>query len=243
MQFQTTGLDQRVIAVSTRLLLEWLPVVLAAVVIVAAIGLFDFAALRDFYAMNRLELLFSVGTTLCALVLGVLPAVLIAVILTLLLLLAISSKPADAVLGRVPNLPGFHDLNYYPEAKTTPGLLLYRFEADIVFYNADYFKTRVLEVIDASKSPVEWLVVDASSVNIVDSTAIQKIDQLREELEARGIQLVIANKKPNVGRFFVASWVSARWDIAKDSNFPTLKSAIRAFKNGKAGRSASGSKK
>jgi high affinity sulfate transporter 1 len=109
--------------------LAYIPnVVLAAVVIVAAVGLFDFSALRDFYGMNRVELLFSVGTTLCALVLGVLPAVLIGVILTLLLLLALSSRPADAVLGRVPGMEGFHDLKLYPEAETVPGLLLYRFE-------------------------------------------------------------------------------------------------------------------
>jgi len=211
--------------------LAYIPnVVLAAVVIVAAVGLFDFSALRDFYGMNRVELLFSVGTTLCALVLGVLPAVLIGVILTLLLLLALSSRPADAVLGRVPGMEGFHDLDLYPEAETVPGLLLYRFEADIVFFNADYFKERVLSAVNASDTPVEWVVIDASSVNIVDSTAIQKIDQLRDELAARGMELAVACRKPNVGRFFLGSWVDARWEMVENRNFPTLKSTIQAFK-------------
>jgi MFS superfamily sulfate permease-like transporter len=209
-------------------------VVLAAVVIVSAVGLFDFAALRDFYGMNRIELTFSVGTTLCALILGVLPAVLLGVILTLLLLLAITSRPADAVLGRVSGMKGFHDINLYPEAKTIPGLLLYRFEADIVFYNADYFKSRVLEAIRAAETPVEWVVIDASPVNVVDSTAVQKFDQLRDVLSARGIEMMVANRRPNVGRFFVASWVSARWENVEKRSFPTLKSAIRAFKKHKA---------
>ncbi len=209
-------------------------VVLAAVVIVSAVHLFDFAALRDFYGMNRIELTFSVGTTLCALILGVLPAVLLGVILTLLLLLAITSRPADAVLGRVPGMKGFHDVKDYPDAETIPGLLLYRFESDIVFYNADYFKSRVLEAVRASATPVEWVVIDASPVNIVDSTAVQKIDQLREALAERGIELMVANKKLSIGRFFVASWVSARWENAEKRSFPTLKSAIRAFKKHKA---------
>jgi high affinity sulfate transporter 1 len=216
-------------------------VVLAAVVIVAAVGLFDFSALRDFYAMNRVELLFSVGTTLCALFLGVLPAVLLGVILTLLLLLAINSRPADAVLGRVPGMRGFHHIKLYPDAETIPGLLLYRFEADIVFFNADYFKARVLAAVNASETPVEWMVLDASSVNIVDSTAIQKIDQLREQLAARGIELAVACKKPNVGRFFEGSWVDVRWENVENRNFPTLKSAIRAFKSRGDGRSTSDS--
>lgn len=82
---------------------------------------------------------------------GVLPGVLLAVMLTL----AIASKPQDAVLGRVPGMKGFHSLADYPEAQTIPGLLLYRLEANLVFYNADYFKDRLLAAVEASKEPVE----------------------------------------------------------------------------------------
>ena len=124
---------------------------LAAVIIVSAAGLFDFAMLRKLYAISRVELAFSVGTTLGVLVLGAIPGVLLAVILSLLQLLALSSRPSDAVLGRVPGLQGFHDVSDYPEAKTIPGLLLYRFEASLVFYNVEYFRERLLALIAAPK--------------------------------------------------------------------------------------------
>jgi SulP family sulfate permease len=138
-------------------------------------------------------------------------------------------------------MKGVHDLKHYPEAKTISGLLLYRFEADIVFFNADYFKTRVLSAVKASETPVEWVVIDAGSINIVDSTAIQKIDQLREELAAQGMELAVARKNPNIAKFFVSSWVSARWEFVESRNFPTLKSAIRAFKSRGDERSTSNS--
>ena len=202
---------------------------LAAVIIVSAVGLFDFSMLRELYAMSRVELIFSVGTTLGALILGVLPGVLLAVVLSLVLLLALSSRPVDAVLGRVPGVKGFHNRKDYPEAKTMPGLLLYRFEANLVFYNAEYFRERLLAAVAASETPIEWVVVDASAINVVDGTAIQKIDGLREELAARGITLAVAHKKRSIERFFEGSWVDARREVAEGRSFPTLKSAIQAF--------------
>ena len=123
---------------------------LAAVIIVSSTGLFDFKALRELFEMSRVEFLFSVGTTLGVLLLGVLPGVLLAIVLSLLMLLAIGSKPHDSVLGRVPGMKGFHELEEYPEARTVPGLVLFRFDSNLVFYNADYFKERVLSAVESA---------------------------------------------------------------------------------------------
>ena len=211
---------------------------LAAVIIVSAAGLFDAAMLRKLYSISRVELAFSVGTTLGVLVLGALPGVLLAVILSLLQLLALSSRPVDAVLGRVPGLKGFHDIDDYPEAKTVPGLLLYRFEASLVFYNVDYFRERVLALIAASKTPVEWVVIDASSINVVDGTAIDAVDRLSEELAARGVELASANVKRSLDRPFQGAWVDARRALTADRVYPTVKSAIRAFEQRRASAGA-----
>ncbi len=203
--------------------------VLAAVIIVSAAGLFDFATLRELYAMSRVELGFSIGTTLGVLVLGVLPGVLVAVVLSLLLMLMLTSRPTDAVLGRVPGLMGYHDRKDYPEAQTIPGLLLFRFNADLVFFNADFFRVRLLAAIAESEVPVEWVVVDASPVNIVDSTALKKVEQLIDELAARGIVFAVANRKHAVGRLFDASWMDVHRRLTEEHSYPTLKSAVKAF--------------
>lgn len=211
--------------------------VLAAIILVAALGLFDFATLRELAAMSRVELGFSLGTTLGVLVLGVLPGVLLAVVLSLLLLLMLTSRPTDAVLGRVLGMKGYHDLKDYPEAKTVPGLLLYRFNANLVFFNVDYFKVRLLATIAASETPVEWVVVDASPINVIDSTALKQVEQLIDELAPRGIVFAVARRKHAVKRLFEASWVDVRQELADEYNYPTLTSAVDAF-NARSGRDA-----
>jgi high affinity sulfate transporter 1 len=202
---------------------------LAAVIMVSSVGLFDFATLRELYRSSRRELLLSLTTTVGVLLLGVLKGVLLAVVLSLLWLLAIGSRPHDAVLGRVPGIKGFHDITDYPGAVTVPGLVLYRFDANLVFFNVDYFRDRVRAIIDAAATPVEWFVVDASTINVVDITAVQKIDELRDELAGRGIVLGVARVKHSLSRFFDPQWSLQRTAQHAQYRFATLKSAVRAF--------------
>jgi high affinity sulfate transporter 1 len=210
--------------------LAYVPITaLAAVIIVSATGLFDFATLRDLYRSSHRELLFSLTTTLGVLLLGVLHGVLLAVILSLLWLLAVGSRPHDAVLGRVPGMKGFHDTADYPEAVTVPGLILYRFDANLVFFNVDYFRERVRAIIAAANTPVEWFVVDASTINVIDITAVQKMAELREELANRGIVLGTARVKRNLMRFFNPTRAQEHFRQHASYRFTTLKSAVRAF--------------
>jgi MFS superfamily sulfate permease-like transporter len=142
----------------------------------------------------------------------------------------LTSRPTDGVLGRVPGMKGFHDINDFPEAETIPGLLIYRFNANLVFYNADYFKSQVLAAVAAAKDPVEWVLLDASSINVVDSTAVKKAEQLAEQLATRGIVFAVARHKQTMGRLFEAAWLNARRDSDDWLSYPTLKSAVSAFR-------------
>jgi MFS superfamily sulfate permease-like transporter len=163
------------------------------------------------------------------LVLGVLPGVLLAVALSLIWLLSVESRPSDAVLGRVKGRKGFHSIADYPEAKTIPGLLLYRFNSNLVFYNADYLKTRLRAAIAAQKTPVEWVVFDASAVNVIDATGLRKYDELREELASVGVSLCIARVKRQLERYFNEKYAKQRHKAAKKRRFQTLKPAINAY--------------
>ena len=204
---------------------------LAAIIIVSAFGLFDFAALRRLWSASGRELAVSLATTAGVLFFGVLPGVLLAVVLSLLWLLSIGSRPHDAILGRAPGIKGFHDVNDYPEAATIPGLLIYRFDANLVFFNCDHFKESVLRHIDAAAAPVEWVLIDASPINVIDYTALQKVDELREELRARGIALAYARAKQSLHRFFRPGWATEREQADGRLVFPTVKSAIDAFEH------------
>jgi len=202
---------------------------LAAVIIVSAVGLFDFGSLKDLYAASYRELILCVGTTIGVLIVGVLPGVLLAVVLSILWLIVVGSRPKDAVLGRVEGMRGFHDVAAEPDARTIPGLLFYRFESDLIFFNADFFKDRVRKAVSEAKDPVEWIVMDVSPINVVDFTAIQALDELREELAAQGITLCVARPKGQLERFFRPDWASERMDAASANIHPTLRSAMQAF--------------
>lgn len=208
--------------------LGFLPVAaLGAVLIASAIGLIDVAALRDFFALSRTEFVLSILTTVSVVLVGALPGILVAVILALLRLLALSSVPYDAILGRAPGIKGFHDLADYPEAETVPGLLLYRFDAALLFYNADYFKSRALKAVEESVTPVRWFVLDASPVNFIDITAVYKIDEISEELGSRGIVFAIARPRRLMRRKLELGGLLER--IGQERMFVTLKSAVRAY--------------
>jgi high affinity sulfate transporter 1 len=204
---------------------------LAAVIMVSAVGLFDFKELLSLYEISHRELLLSVGTTLGVLILGVLPGVLLAVALSLFWLLTVTSRPHDAVLGSVEGIKGFHDIEEFPGATTIPGLILYRFDANVVFFNADHFRNRVRAAIATAKAPVEWIVVDASSINVVDITALQKVDELREELAAQGIVFALASAKHSLTKYFKNDWGVKHLERYKRYRFDTVKSAVHAFNN------------
>lgn len=210
--------------------------VLAAIIVASACGLFDFAALRSLRDASGRELAFSLATTAGVLILGVFSGVLLAVLLSVLWLLSAGSRPHDAVLGRAPGVRGFHDIGDYPDATTIPGLLIYRFDADLVFYNCDHFRDRVLQHIADAAQPVEWVLIEASPINVIDYTAIQKLDELREELKDRGITLAVSRLKQSLHRYFRPTWFD-EWDEAEGLPvFATVKAAIAAFeKRGRRG--------
>ena len=148
---------------------------------------------------------------------------------SLLWLLTVVSKPHDGVLGRVKGIKGFHNLNDFPEAKTIPGLILYRFDSNLMFFNVDYFCERVRAAIAAADTPVEWVIVDASSINVVDITTVQRVDALRDELAARGIVLALARVKLSLNRFFSQEWARKHTRLYGAYRFHTLNSALRGF--------------
>lgn len=211
--------------------LRYLPVAaLGAVLIVAAIGLFDVAALRKMWRVNRSECVLSLFTTLGVIWLDLLQGILLAVGCALLLLIKRASRPPDAVLGRVPGMRGWHNVADHQEATTHPGLMIYRFSAAVVFFNAGDFKKRILELV-ALRPDIKWLVVDGSTINVVDLTGAEMIESLAEELEAKGVQLCLANVHRDVRNTLKRAGTLARIDTY--FIFPSLNTATDAFLAGR----------
>jgi high affinity sulfate transporter 1 len=207
--------------------LAYLPqAALGAILVMAAIGLFDVRELRHLWQVNGRELVIALVTMFGVVALGVLDGILLAVLLSILFLLARTSRPPDAVLGRVEGMRGWHDVSHHEGAETQPGLVLYRFGSAIVFFNAPYFKKRVLQLA-AEIEGTRWLVVDGAPLNLIDTTGAEVVADLSEELARRGIRLGFANLRSQVRAVLERAGVTAR--LGDDAFYATLNSARRAF--------------
>jgi MFS superfamily sulfate permease-like transporter len=106
-------------------------------------------------------------------------------------LLMLVSHPHDAVLGLGETGAGAYATEE-PEGRRVPGLLIYRFDSALLFYNADYFKQRLQAVVNAEETRVEWGLLDAESIPVLDITGAATLEDLHRALADRGIGLAIA---------------------------------------------------
>jgi high affinity sulfate transporter 1 len=180
-------------------LLRYLPnTALAAVVIAAAIGLFEFSDLRRIWRIQRWEFWLSLACFAGVAVFGAIPGITLAIVIAVIEFLWDGWRPHSAVLGKVEGTQGFHDVNRYPDARLLPGLVMLRWDAPLFFANAELFHSRVREAVAGAQSPVRWLVVAAEPVTSVDVTSADALAELDDELRAAGIELHFAEMKDPV---------------------------------------------
>ncbi len=168
---------------------------LAAVVIAAAVHLFDLREVRWLLGARRSEFFLCIAATVGVILVGVLNGIVIAVVLSVANFVRRVWRPYDAVLGRVRLRRGYHDVRRHPEARVIPGLVLFRFDAPLFFANADHFARRVRDVIDEADEPVNRIVVAAEPITDVDTTGARVLERLATELDERGIELGFAELK------------------------------------------------
>jgi high affinity sulfate transporter 1 len=206
--------------------LQYLPTsALGAVLIAAALGLFDWRALVRLYRIHEGEFAVCLTAMLGVVTFGALQGIVLAIALAMLVLLIRSSRPGDAVLGRVEGRQGFFDVADHEGARVVPGLVLYRFNASVIFYNAPYFRRRVLAVA-ASTPGATWMVVDGAPIVHLDSTGADTIADLAADLAARGIRLAIGGVLPQVRQMLERSGALER--LGAGAVFPTLRAAVEA---------------
>ena len=229
---QVTGLVAAAVLALTLLFLTealgWLPMaVLSAVLIKAAMGLLDLHSLANLRRVSPQEFRLCLITLLGVITVGVLPGVVVAVGVAIVQLLARASRPHDAVLGRTPGVDGFHDIQGHPEAETFPGLVIYRFDSSLVFFNSDYFKSRVRTVAEEAKTELRCFLLDAESIPLIDTTGAASLEEVRDELAEKGVVFAIAEAKGPLRVMLDRTGLAER--IGADRIFPTVKSAVEAL--------------
>ena len=200
---------------------------LAAVLIVAGIGLIDVATLVALRHTERFEFRLSIATTIGVLLVGVLPGIVIAVALAVIRLLALASRPGDTILGEISGEDGYHDVSGRADAKTVPGLLIYRFDASPLFINSDYFKQRIRAAVAEAATRPRWLLYSAEAANMLDFTGAEAMDQIRRELADDGITFTIARSRGRFDAMLRRSGLADR--IGAEHLFPSVRIGVLAF--------------
>jgi high affinity sulfate transporter 1 len=201
---------------------------LAAILMSSALGLFDIASLRRYYRISRAEFRQSVVATLGVMTVGVLPGVLIAVGLALLNLLRQASRPRDSILGLVSGVDGDDFRSVDEGGRSIPGVVIYRFEASLVFFNADYFNDRVRAVVKAATPPPKYLLIDAESVPLLDVSGAYALEALHQELAQQGIELGIA-RAPYLTRLMLER-AGLNQTIGTHNLYVTIHAGTRSFR-------------
>jgi sulfate permease, SulP family len=200
---------------------------LGALVVYAALRLIDVSEFKRLGRFRRSEVVLALATTAAVLVFGVLYGVLVAIGLSILELLRRMARAHDGVLGFVPGVAGMHDVDDYPEADLVPGLLVYRYDAPLFFANAENFRERAMAAVNDHPERVEWFVLNAEANVEVDLTALDAVDQLRTELERRGIVFAMARVKQDLRDSLEAAGLLDK--IGEDRIYPTLPTAVEAY--------------
>jgi high affinity sulfate transporter 1 len=200
---------------------------LAAVVIAAAIGLFEFADLRRIFRIQQWEFWLSIICFVGVAVFGVIPGIGIAIVIAVIEFLWDGWRPHYAVLGRVDGVRGYHDIKRYPAARRVPGLVLFRWDAPLFFANAELFHQRVVDAIAESPTPVRRIIVTAEPVTSIDVTSADMLAELEHTLTESGVELRFAEMKDPVKDKLRRFELFERFGAA--NFYPTIGSAVDAY--------------
>ncbi len=201
---------------------------LAAVVIAASLSLADVPGVVRLWRQRRVEFLLSITAFLGVALLGVLEGIAVAVALSILNVFRRAWWPYQATLGMVPGMPGYHDRVQHPDAEQLPGLVIFRFDAPLLFANARTFRDQIRRLAGADPRP-RWIVMAAEPITDVDTTAADMLADLDEELNGAGVSLVFAELKDPVRAKLERYELIGPLD--PEHFFPTLEAAVEAFRS------------
>jgi len=180
-------------------LLRNLPtVILASIVIVAIKGLVDIKEMKRLFKINRFDFIIAMTALVCVIVFGILKGVLISALFSLTLIIRNVSNPHVAFLGRIPGTNRYTDIKRHPDNELLPGVLMFRVEATLVYFNVATVYNRVWAKILEMGPSLKVVIFDLSTSATIDSSGARMIKKLYENLKAKGIDFKVAEAHSEV---------------------------------------------
>jgi len=213
--------------------LQYLPrCVLASIVFTIAFGMVDVKGLRDIRYESPGEFYLAVATAAAVVAIGVEQGILVAIALSLFRHVRHSYSPHTMILA--PNATGrWVPVAATPGKETEPGLIVYRFNSDLFYANANRFAVEVHALVDCAPTPVRWFIVDAGAITDIDYTAAQSICHLLEDLARQKVGIVFARVNPYLRSDMDRHHITTA--IGETRIFTTLHEAIAAVRGGALG--------
>jgi len=200
---------------------------LAAIVIHAVSGMVDFSKLVRLWRAHRDEFALAAGALLGVILIGILAGVLIGVMLSFALLIHRLDHPYVPLLGRRHAGGSFHDLATHDDASPVPGVLIQRFEAPLIFANAEVFGDGVLEAVTEAVPSPSVVILDFEAVSYVDSTGSAALAALKDTLDDRGVVLAVARAMGAARDLLRRDGIVAA--LGEDHFFATVSDAVVAL--------------
>jgi sulfate permease, SulP family len=171
---------------------------LAAIVIAAMLHLTKPRYLGDLFIRSRWAFTTAMIVLVAELTLGVMQGIALGVALSLLILIYMASHPHGAILGQLPGTEAYRDIRRHPEARTFPGLLIWRIGGDLFFASIGHIETALKRSLAETRPPVERALLDFSSVNYIDVSACDELIRFVKELKSRGVTVAFARVRDPV---------------------------------------------
>jgi SulP family sulfate permease len=203
---------------------------LGAIIIVASLGLIDIAAFRFLRQVRPAEFWLAMVTAWGVLCVGVLWGILVAVMLSLIILLYRIARPHDALLDDVDAAGGtvYRGVTDKETVTTEPGLIVYRFDAPLVFANAAFFTERLEALVANAGAGLKCVILDAEPISDFDSTAAEALETLDADLERVGADLWIARANAPLRQLLTATGLTTR--LGAEHIFPSVRAAVVAYR-------------
>jgi high affinity sulfate transporter 1 len=180
-------------------LLRNLPtVILASIVLVAITGLFDIKEMKRLFKVNRFDFVVAMTALISVLVFGILNGVLIGALFSLTLIIRSVSSPHVAFLGRIPGTNRYTDIKRHPDNELLPGVILFRVESPLVYFNVAYIYRVVWAKVMCSDVSLKTVIFDLSTSATIDSSGARLIKRLYDNLQCKGIALKVVEAHSEV---------------------------------------------
>lgn len=203
--------------------------ILAAIILLSVIGLFDYKQAILLWKTHRGDFAMMLFTFFATLLLNIEYGVLAGVVLSILMVLFRISTPHIAVLGQLPDTRFYRNITRFPHAEQLDQVIIFRFDAQLFFGNAQYFKDTIEEIVTKQEGYLEVFIINAKSITSMDSTGLQALQEIHQFLSKNGIQLMLTGVHgPVRDLFFKSGFMDS---LNKENQFMDVHQAVEYYKN------------